>query len=531
MNERGFAVLGRRREGGRGVERDAPPRSRSPGSRTAPASPRPSPAPRPCRSSRSWSARIDLQAGRRADRGARSSQRLAGGLARLTCPPAARRIPGPRSFCGGCGAPPCAVCPSLPGGRTRRTTASATSAAAARPPARQPRRHSASPGARYTPKHLAEKILTAAAARSRASASRSRCSSSTSRASRRCPSGCDPEEVHGCMNRAFELMLAEVHRYEGTVNQFLGDGIMALFGAPIAHEDHARRAVHAALGIARALEALPGRAARRAASRFQARAGAQHRRSWWWAASAATCAWTTPRSATRPTWPRACSRSASPARVRSPRRPTGSCAGYFETRSLGELPVKGKAEPVAAWEVVARARDAHAARGRGRARAHAVRRPRARAADAARGASSAPAAATGRWRSVVGEAGIGKSRLLLELRRADRRARPTGMEGHCLSFGRAMTFHPLVDLLQRQLRDRGATTATRAIAREDRARELPRSARTRRPRPRTSAPCCRVDPGDAEVRGDEPARSVAARPSRRCGGCSSAAPSGGRRSS
>jgi len=49
-------------------------------------------------------------------------------------------------------------------------------------------------------------------------------------------------------------MLEEVHRYEGTVNQFLGDGIMALFGAPIAHEDHAQRALHAALGIRKALE-------------------------------------------------------------------------------------------------------------------------------------------------------------------------------------------------------------------------------------------------------------------------------------
>src|SRR2546430_14903311 len=56
------------------------------------------------------------------------------------------------------------------------------------------------------------------------------------------------------MTHAFEIMLAEVHQYEGTVNQFLGDGIMALFGAPIAHEDHAQRAVRAALGIQRALE-------------------------------------------------------------------------------------------------------------------------------------------------------------------------------------------------------------------------------------------------------------------------------------
>ena len=84
--------------------------------------------------------------------------------------------------------------------------------------------------------------------------------------------GLDPEEVHRLMSRAFDLMLAEVHRYEGTVNQFLGDGIMALFGAPIAHEDHALRAVHAALGIARALEAYQAELLPRGIS-FRARQG------------------------------------------------------------------------------------------------------------------------------------------------------------------------------------------------------------------------------------------------------------------
>ena len=69
------------------------------------------------------------------------------------------------------------------------------------------------------------------------------------------------------MTRAFELMLEEVHRYEGTVNQFLGDGIMALFGAPIAHEDHAQRAVHAALGIRRSLENYQNEIQERGASR------------------------------------------------------------------------------------------------------------------------------------------------------------------------------------------------------------------------------------------------------------------------
>jgi class 3 adenylate cyclase len=105
----------------------------------------------------------------------------------------------------------------------------------------------------YTPKHLADKILTSRSAlegeRKQVTVLFVDVSGFTALSER-----LDPEEVHGLMNRAFELMLTEVHRYEGTVNQFLGDGIMALFGAPIAHEDHAQRAVHAALGIRKALE-------------------------------------------------------------------------------------------------------------------------------------------------------------------------------------------------------------------------------------------------------------------------------------
>ena len=63
----------------------------------------------------------------------------------------------------------------------------------------------------------------------------------------------DPEAVGEIIRRSFELITSEIHRFEGTINQFGGDGVMALFGAPIAHEDAPRRAVHAALGIQRAL--------------------------------------------------------------------------------------------------------------------------------------------------------------------------------------------------------------------------------------------------------------------------------------
>src|ERR1051325_1646148 len=97
----------------------------------------------------------------------------------------------------------------------------------------------------YTPRHLAEKILTSKSVlegeRKQVTVLFVDISGFTSLSER-----LDVEDVHGLMSRAFDLMLAEVHRYEGTVNQFLGDGIMAIFGAPIAHEDHAVRALHAA---------------------------------------------------------------------------------------------------------------------------------------------------------------------------------------------------------------------------------------------------------------------------------------------
>jgi class 3 adenylate cyclase len=59
----------------------------------------------------------------------------------------------------------------------------------------------------------------------------------------------DPEQWHKIMDRFFAILSDGVHRFEGTINQFTGDGIMALFGPPIAHEDHAQRACYAALHL------------------------------------------------------------------------------------------------------------------------------------------------------------------------------------------------------------------------------------------------------------------------------------------
>jgi hypothetical protein len=100
----------------------------------------------------------------------------------------------------------------------------------------------------YTPPHLAEKIISSKAAlegeRKQVTVLFADLKSSMDLLAVR-----DPEEARQLLDAVLELMMAAVHRYEGTVNQILGDGIMALFGAPIAHEDHAVRACYAAFAM------------------------------------------------------------------------------------------------------------------------------------------------------------------------------------------------------------------------------------------------------------------------------------------
>jgi class 3 adenylate cyclase len=102
--------------------------------------------------------------------------------------------------------------------------------------------------AAYTPKHLVEKTLTS---RSTLEGERKQVTVlfADVRGSTELASELDPEEWHRIMDRFFQILAEGIHRFEGTVNEYRGDGIMALFGAPIAHEDHARRACYAALHL------------------------------------------------------------------------------------------------------------------------------------------------------------------------------------------------------------------------------------------------------------------------------------------
>src|SRR5438046_7428256 len=137
------------------------------------------------------------------------------------------------------------------------------SAAAAEPP-RAPRD--------YTPRHLAEKILISRAAlageRKQVTVLFADVKGSMDLAEQ-----LDPEEWHAIMDRFFQLLAEGVHRFEGTVNQYTGDGIMALFGAPIAHEDHAQRACWAALHLQEAVRGYADELRRRRSLNFSVRMG------------------------------------------------------------------------------------------------------------------------------------------------------------------------------------------------------------------------------------------------------------------
>jgi class 3 adenylate cyclase/tetratricopeptide (TPR) repeat protein len=298
----------------------------------------------------------------------------------------------------------------------------------------------------YTPKHLAEKILTSRSAlegeRKQVTVLFADMAGFTTLAEQ-----LDPEVVHEIINRCFEGITAEVHRFEGTINQYTGDGVMALFGAPLAHEDSPHRAVHAALGIQRAIrDAAQALQAERGLS-LQMRIGINTglvvvgkigddlRMDY-------TAVGDTTNLAAR------LQQIAQPGSVVISAATHQHVAGFFDTRDLGEMPVKGRA-PVHAFEVLRpRSRrtrfDVAVERGLtplvGRERELATLHERFREVKAGRGQVV----------GIAGEAGLGKSRLVLEFRRglAQTSEAVTWLEGHCISFGQASPFLPLIELLR-----------------------------------------------------------------------------------
>jgi class 3 adenylate cyclase/tetratricopeptide (TPR) repeat protein len=357
--------------------------------------------------------------------------------------------PGAR-FCEQCGAQLAAACASCgsPLSATARFCAECGAAvagpprAAAGPASADVRR--AAPQA-YTPPHLAARILRERGAltgeRKQVTVLFADVSGFTSLSER-----LDPEDVHTLINRAFDLMLAEVHAYEGTVNQFLGDGLMALFGAPVAHEDHAQRAAHAALGMQRALAGLREDLQRERGIVFGVRLGLNTglvvvgaigdnlRMDY-------TAVGDTTNTAAR------MQQLAEPGEILVAEATERLIAPYFELRPRGTFHVKNREQPVAAWAL----RRSRAGVSRLAARAAHGLSPFVGRDDALAELERAWAAArTGRGQValVVGDAGMGKSRLLFELQRRIGEA-GTWIQGDCISYGHAVPFLPVVNMLKR----------------------------------------------------------------------------------
>jgi hypothetical protein len=169
----------------------------------------------------------------------------------MQCAQCQRENPSQAKFCRGCGhrfAPRCGECGTelaLDDGFCMECGTPVTAPAPQPAPTPQAPSRFTSPES-HTPQHLAERII---ASRGALEGERKQVTVlfADLKGSMELLADRDPEEARRLLDPVLERMMEAVHRYEGTVNQVMGDGIMALFGAPLAHEDHAVRACYAAL--------------------------------------------------------------------------------------------------------------------------------------------------------------------------------------------------------------------------------------------------------------------------------------------
>jgi class 3 adenylate cyclase/tetratricopeptide (TPR) repeat protein len=313
------------------------------------------------------------------------------------------------------------------------------------PPVREPRA--------YTPHHLAEKILTSKAAlegeRKQVTVLFADLKGSMELLADR-----DPEEARQLLDPVLEHMMAAVHRYEGTVNQVMGDGIMALFGAPIAHEDHAVRACYAALHMQENVTQYGDELQRAHGVPVQIRVGLH---------SGAvvvrgidsslhmdyTAVGQTTHLAAR------MEQMAKPGSVLTTGETLRLAEGFVQVKALGPVSVKGLADRVEVFELVG------AGSTRTRMQAFAARGltrfvGRQAEVEALRQALKRAGTRHGQVVAMIGEPGVGKTRLVYEFTRSHHTHGWLVLESSSVSYGRATAYLPVRDLLKAycQIEDR-----------------------------------------------------------------------------
>jgi class 3 adenylate cyclase len=300
----------------------------------------------------------------------------------------------------------------------------------------------ASPGV-YTPKHLIEKILTSRAAlegeRKQVTVLFADLKGSMELLADR-----DPEEARNILDPVLELMMDAVHRYEGTINQVMGDGIMALFGAPLAHEDHAVRACYAAIRMQENVKKYAEEARRSHAAVIKIRVGLNSGEVVVRAIGSDlhmdyTAVGQTTHLAAR------MEQLADPGAIVITPDTLALAEGYVEVKSLGLVPVKGLADRIEIYEVLC----AGPARTRLQA---ATRRGLTRFVgrdgemEQLRRVQHLAGAGHGQVAAIIGEAGVGKSRLVYEFTHSHRLESWLVLESSSVSYGKATSYLPVIDL-------------------------------------------------------------------------------------
>jgi class 3 adenylate cyclase/tetratricopeptide (TPR) repeat protein len=297
----------------------------------------------------------------------------------------------------------------------------------------------------YTPKHLAERIINSKAAlegeRKQVTILFADLKGSMELLADR-----DPEEARKILDPVLEHMMEAVHHYEGTVNQVMGDGIMALFGAPVAHEDHAVRACYAALRMQEAVKRYAEEARRAHGVTVRIRVGLNSGEVVVRAIGSDlhmdyTAVGQTTHLAAR------MEQLADPGAIVIASATLAAAEGYVEARSLGAVPVKGLADAIDVYEVTgagpARTRlEAGVRRGLTRfvgrdAELEQLRKTQRLARDG-----------HGQVTAIVAEAGVGKSRLVHELTHSPWMQGWRMLKATSVSYGKGTSYLPVIDLLK-----------------------------------------------------------------------------------
>ena len=297
----------------------------------------------------------------------------------------------------------------------------------------------------FTPAYLAERILTS---RSALEGERKQVTVlfADLRGSMELLQNRDPEEARALLDSVLELMMDAVHRYEGTVNQVMGDGIMALFGAPLAHEDHAVRACFAALAIQSAIRRRNAEARSAHGFEVEVRIGlnsgdvivrtiGNDLRMDYSAVGQSTFL------AAR------LEQLASPGTILLSADTHRLAEGFVVVRPLGMLPVKGLIEPVPSFELLS----ASPPRTRWHTRiARGLTRfvGRDEELDALRAALRKATAGQGQVVALIGEPGIGKSRLVWEFNHQLGGPERLVLECGAVPYRTTTTYGPIVELLK-----------------------------------------------------------------------------------